>query len=100
MEKIFAYPAFVPAMCETDMEGGNCCHESVRIVCGSGGEPCKSGGKRSHVCMIPPSWILFFSLTQDRSMRKTKFYFILRLIQMLEFILATGVRNRTTDIVT
>lgn len=88
----------VSAMCETDMENGNCCHESeLAAVWGSGGESHTSGGKRSHRRMITLPCIPFFSLTQGRVMRKIKLYFIHGWIQMLASTLAPGGRKRTTD---
>lgn len=88
----------VSAMCETDMESGNCCHESeLAAVWGSGGESHTSGGKRSHRCMITLPCIPFFPLTQGRAMRKIKFCFIHGWSQMLASTLAAGGRNRTTD---
>lgn len=102
-KKIFAYPALTCFCHVWDRHGEWWLLSWVRVCCtvsGSGGESCKPGGKRSHICMITFSCILLFSLTQGRAMRKIKFYFILEWSQMLASTLAAGVRNWTTDTVT
>lgn len=63
MEKIFPYPALTCFCHVWDRHGEWQLLSWVRVcctVCDSGGESCKSGGKRSHVCMITFSYILFF----------------------------------------